>query len=163
MIFIKVSEGARFSIMVFLIIGDHRRMDPLKQGNANRGLDSFGRIVGSFIGIGIDKGKIDHTLLNHTDVNTILNLLVSGCNINFNNLALYNKNTSLGINEPFATNVVTDYLGLVLIRTNTKQPLLIKLHRNVDIEKIEDPIHKQIIAYTLLNSAWLNERQHCSK
>ena len=157
----KLREIGFFKDGILVIVGDHRRMvvlDPEEM--RTRRLDSFGRVVCSFIGAGIDKGKINNTLLNHTDINTILNLIFNNCDVDFNNLALYNKHKLLGINESFATNVLNDTFGLILIRTQTKQHLLLTLHGNLKLENIEDPTYKKIVAYLILSSAWLDKKQH---
>jgi hypothetical protein len=146
---------------VLLIVGDHRRMTPLEPEELNnRGIDSLGRVVTSFIGKGFEPGIIDNTPLNHSDLAAMLYRLVYGKPIPINKLKYFNKGYLLGLNEPFSSHSINDSYGLMLIRRPQKSPLLFQLHNAIDPFSIsKDAINQKIVTYLAMSSGWLAERQ----
>ncbi len=151
-----------FNDGVLLLLGDHRRMAQLEAEEMKvKGVDSYGRVIGSFIGPFFDKGKIDHTPFNHSDLNTIMHSIIAGCELATDNLAAYHKYRTLGLEKPFTIHLLNEDLGLLLIRAEARPPMIVKLHGQMDPNTIsDDPLYTKLAAYLVLNSARLGEKQH---
>jgi hypothetical protein len=163
--YLKLQEQGFFNNGILLLIGDHRRMDVLEPIETSiKGSDSFGRIVGGFIGSGFSKSIIDDTPLNQTDINTIVRHLLDGCDVNTHSLSIYNKCNFLGISEPFTTHLIEQDMGLLLMRIKNSQPRILKLHGKLNpLDISTESIYRDIAAYIVLNSAWLQEKQNENK
>lgn len=150
---------------ILLLIGDHRRMAQLEAEEMNlKGLDGYGRVIGSFIGSPFDKGQVDNTPFNQTDFNTMMHSIINGCDLDTYNLADYHKYRLLGIKKPFTTHLLNEDLGLLLIRAEQQNPWIIKLHSHLEPNRISaEPFYRKIAAYLILNSAWLGEKQDENK
>ncbi len=147
---------------VLVLVGDHRRMDPLEPEEIEvKGIDAYGRIVTTMVGAGINEGHISDTPLNQTDINTILHHIVKGCDLaSDDNFLIYNKYHFLGIDKPFTTHVINDTLGLVLVRVSGERSQVVKLHGNINpVTFSKNPVINEIVAYLALTTASLDDKQ----
>lgn len=146
---------------MLLVIGDHRRLSPFEPEEfTHRGLDSYGRVIASFIGKGFKPGMMSSAPLNHTDISALLRRMIRGDEVLVDNLMYYNKGYLIGINEAFTTSVISDNYGLVLVRRINKLPWIVKISRNMDLSQLSyDPVDQKIAVYIALRSGWLSEKQ----
>jgi hypothetical protein len=145
-----------------VLVGDHRRMDPLDpKETAYRGMDSYGRVLACIVGDGVDSGLIDRTPLNLTDLNTVLLNLIRGCNLRGERpLSSYNKHHVLNIDKSFTVHVLNDSLGMIVVRIEDQQPFLLKLRRTMDASAFsQNPALNGIVAYLALSAADLDSKQ----
>ncbi len=125
----ELERSRFFQRGVLLMVGDHRRMDPLEveEREAEGDLGAQGRVVATIIGRGVPAGVLDDTLLGHTDMNLLLGHLVRAWPVS-PTLSRYSRALRGGLGRPMTYSVVDPDRGLVSYRVAGFEPQLAQLH-----------------------------------
>ncbi len=103
-----------FESGLLVIVGDHRKMTPLEEGEYEKfGLSAHGRIICTVVGKGIPENIIDNNIYQQTDIYYSLKRLIADKLIN---APQYNDLFLGGMQRPFATHsLFSDRSTLVVI------------------------------------------------
>lgn len=157
-----LKERNFFENGVLMVVGDHRRMDPLEPEEVERRgeLDAYGRVVCSIIGKGFKPGSMDGTPLNHSDLNLLLCTILQGGKVGIDALPRLNKSHYLGIEKPFSTHLISYDFGLVVLRIEDEEPRFLHLSSALNPDDYSsNPVAEKAAAYLMLSMDWLYQRQ----
>ena len=94
-------ETGFFESGILLIVGDHRKMTPLEEGEYEKfGLSAHGRIICSVVGKGIPENLIDNNIYQQTDIYYSLKRMIAD---KFINAPPYNDLLLGSVQRPYAT------------------------------------------------------------
>ncbi len=156
----ELRESGFFDRGLLLLVGDHRRMAALEPEEASRRqLDAYGRVLACLVGDGVHAGVIDDTLLNQSDLNRYLRLVVRGGHRQLLTLDQIHRYHGLGLPRAFASHVIAEDLGLVLIRFPERAPHAVRLHGRLGPGAISDAELRAVTGYLTLSSAALGRAQ----
>ena len=128
----KLERSDLFEKGVLLLVGDHRRMDPLETEEvASEGeLGAQGRVVAALMGRGVPEGVQQDVPLNQTDFNLMLNHLVRGQSLE-ESWASYRRALHAGLGQPMIYSVLDPDRGLVIFQFEGEEPELVSLRADL--------------------------------
>lgn len=145
-----------FNNGIFIIVGDHRRFEPL--GNLeieNGGYVVWGeKIVGGIISKWTLPNSMNNMPFTLRDMNTLMHFFIDGKTTVTDDLLLQaNLSTQLGLDSPMAvTLTIQDDTGTYLIRTDKYSSMMISIFGNVPFNEIPNLFYKEATAYLIMNN-----------
>jgi phosphoglycerol transferase MdoB-like AlkP superfamily enzyme len=155
----KLKAQDFFNNGLFVLLGDHRRFEPLEGAETLNGGYAVWheRIVGTIIGKNIKPHSNYHLPINTVDFNRILHMVIAGQQLNEKLVNKANLSNEIGINIPLSITLTDEKHGSYLIRSEKYNPLYVSIYGNVPIGKIPNNSYKQAVGFLMLNDLWIKK------
>ena len=158
----KLKGQQFFNNGLLVLLGDHRRFEPLENAEINDGSYAIWheRIVGTIVGADIKPHSICHIPYTTADLNRLLHMVIGGQQVNDTSLLTAKITSQIGIDTALNITLTDESHGGYLIRSEKYKPLYISIYGNVPLDKIPYPSYKQAVAFLMLNDLWIKKTLH---
>lgn len=156
----KLKAANYFNNGVLLLLGDHRRFEPMESEERKNGGEGIWdeRIVGCLVGKGVAQHVISPLPFSTVDLNTLMHFVIQDASVDESTLVKANIANQLGIEVPFNVTLLDDNHGTYLIRSLKYSPFYISIFGNIPFEKIPNETYKQATEYLMKNYQWTQQK-----
>jgi phosphoglycerol transferase MdoB-like AlkP superfamily enzyme len=156
----KLKAANYFNNGVLLLLGDHRRFEPMEPEESKNGGEAIWdeRIVGCLVGKSVAQHFISPLPFSTLDLNTLMHFVIQDAIVDESTLVKSNIANQLGIEVPFNVTLLDDNHGTYLIRSLKYAPFYISILGNIPFEKIPNEAYKQATVYLMKNYQWTQKK-----
>ncbi len=155
----KLKAQHFFDNGVFVLLGDHRRFEPLEKEEVNNGGYTVWheRIIGTIVGKDIKPYSVCSMPYTLADFNRLLHKIINNQEINDKLIYTTKISTEIGIDTPLSITLSDEKNGGYLIRSEKYKPLFVSIYGNIPLDKIPNDSYKKAVGFLMLNDLWIKE------
>lgn len=157
--FASALEAAGLGDVLFVLMGDHRRMAPPDaEEERTLGVDASGRVVAGMVGAGVPAASVSDAPLTQSDVMAMVADRVEGRALRA--AEAYGKGARLGLGFPFSVAVLDNEMGQIIVRRDGVPPSVCRIAREADPDGCgRDERDHEVAALLYLEAAWIESAQ----